>query len=78
MLLIFLYFVFVDNHAEFSQKPTGKTGTAQRGQELPDRLLSPLPHAPAPRQEDHQRGRVIHPAGKNENKSRTKVTKIVR
>ena len=56
-----VYFVFVDDHAEFSQKAMGKTGSTQRGEQLLDRLLCSLPHTPAPGQQDGNRGMMIHP-----------------
>lgn len=54
--------MFVDDHAEFSQKAVGKTGSTQRGEQLPDCLLSPLPHTIAPRQHDRDGDVMIHPA----------------
>lgn len=59
--MISLYFVFVDDHAEFGQKAVGKAASTQRGEQLPDRLMSPLPHAPAPRQHGGDCGLMIHP-----------------
>lgn len=56
-----LYSVFVDDHAELSQKAMRKTGSSQRGEQLPDRLLCPLPHTPAPRQQNGHGGMMIHP-----------------
>lgn len=59
--IIILYFVFVDDHTEFSQKAVGKTGTTQRGEQLSDCLLCPFPHTPAPRQQNRNCGMMIHP-----------------
>lgn len=57
------YFVFVDDHAEFSQKAVGQTGATQRGEQLPDCLLRSLPHTPAATEQNRNRGVMIHPAG---------------
>lgn len=53
--------MFVDDHAQFPQKAMGKTGSTQRGEQLPDCLLCPLPHTPAPRQQNRDCGVMIHP-----------------
>ena len=58
-----MYFVFVDDHAEFSQKAVGQTGATQRGEQLPDCLLRSFPHTPAATEQNRNRGVMIHPAG---------------
>lgn len=62
--LMFLnsHFVFVDDHAEFSQKAVGQAETTQGGEQLPDGLLSSFPHTPTSRQQNDDRGLVEHPA----------------
>lgn len=63
-ILMFLnsHFVFVDDHAEFSQKAVGQAGTTQGGEQLPDGLLSSFPYTPTSRQQNGDRGLVEHPA----------------
>lgn len=53
--------MFVDDHTEFSKKTMGEAGSTQRGEQLSDGLLRPLPHTPTPRQQNCNSGVVVHP-----------------
>lgn len=55
------YFVFVDDHTKLSKQAVGKAGSTQRGEQLLDGLLCPLPHTPALRQQNCNCGTMVHP-----------------
>lgn len=64
-----LHLVFVDDHTEFSQEATGKTGAAQRREQLSDGLLGSFPHTPAATQQNGDHGMVIHPAERRQRRT---------
>lgn len=56
-----LHLVFADDLPQLWQKTVSQTGSTQRGQKLPDRLLSSLPHTPASGEQDPNDGTMIQP-----------------
>lgn len=70
------HLVLVDDQAKFSQKAVGQAGSAQRGEQLLDGLLSSFPHAPTPGEQDGDGGLMEHPAEEEEMEEVEKKTQV--
>lgn len=66
------HLVFVDDQAKLSEEAVGQARSAERGEQLPDGLLSPFPHTPTPGEQDGNGGLMEHPAEQH-HRRRTRI-----